>query len=248
MAEERNAVLAALAPSDYALLRSHLRDVGLAVAQSLQQLGDPAAQVVFPTSGLVAAMPPSNDNGGGALLIGHDGFIGGFEAAAATPAMCDAKVCVAGRALCMPAETLRDATDQNPRIRLLVARHNAALMMQAQRAALCNASHSVGARAARLLLEINDRIGDPHIRIKQYELAQMLGVQRTTINGALHGLEKAGAIDCSRGWIQICDPKQLERHACECYRDLKRCRSRLLSLPAAALSAAESAALEPKLG
>ena len=46
----------------------------------------------------------------------------------------------------------------------------------------------------------------------------MLGSQRTTVNEAAQGLQKAGAIAYSRGRITVLDRSALERAACECYR------------------------------
>jgi hypothetical protein len=46
----------------------------------------------------------------------------------------------------------------------------------------------------------------------------MLGSQRTTVNEAAQGLQKAGAIAYSRGRITVLDRAALERAACECYR------------------------------
>ena len=46
----------------------------------------------------------------------------------------------------------------------------------------------------------------------------MLGSQRTTVNEAAQGLQKAGAIAYSRGRITVLDRAALEHAACECYR------------------------------
>ncbi len=74
---------------------------------------------------------------------------------------------------------------------------------------------------ARCLLEVQDRCGGSEIRLTQNTLAQMLGVQRTTINLAAGHLETAGIVKCGRGHMQIINREQLERHACECYRNVK---------------------------
>ena len=93
--------------------------------------------------------------------------------------------------------------------------------MGSRRRWLCNAAHPVEARIARWLLEVQDRIGGFDVPLTQSTLAQMLGVQRTTVNLAVGRLEAAGVINCRRGYMQIVRREQLEPHACECYRNVK---------------------------
>jgi CRP-like cAMP-binding protein len=105
-------------------------------------------------------------------------------------------------------------------------------MVQAHQTALCNAAHPVEARISRCLLEVQDRCGGTEIPLTQNTLAQMLGVQRTTVNLALGHLEALGILNCRRGSMQIVGREQLERHACECYLQVKDYVTRLFSLPA----------------
>src|SRR6266566_9291811 len=244
---DRNAFLAELTAADYELFRPHLTSFVLNVGDRLQDLGAVVEQVVFPHGGLVAmTMPLRSGGGGGAVLVGRDGIFAGFEAAAAVPAMCGAEVYIAGRAARMSASAFRYVLDQSPIVRRLAARHNAALMVQVHQTALCNAAHPVEARFARWLLEVQDRIGGFDVPLTQSTLAQMLGVQRTTVNLAAGRLEAAGVINCRRGYMQIVGREQLERRACECYRNVKGHVSRLFVLPAGAALAAPLEALPRK--
>ena len=246
---DRNAFLAELSAADYELFRPHLTSFVLNVGDRLQDLGAAVEQVVFPHSGLVAmTMPLRSGGGGGAILAGRDGFVGGFAAAATAPAICDAEVYIGGRAARISASAFRYVLDQSAIVRRLVGRHNAALMVQAHQTALCNAAHPVEARISRWLLEVLDRSGGFDVPLTQSTLAHMLGVQRTTVNLAAGRLEAAGVINCRRGYMQIARREQLERHSCECYRNVKAYVSRLHALPAAAASptpAAEVAARKP---
>jgi len=219
---ERNAFLAELSAAEFDLFRSHLTSFDLKAGVRLQDFGAVGDQVVFPSSGLVAMTMPSHDGGGGgAILLGRDGIIGSLSAACSAPAACDAEVYIAGRAARMPAAAFRSVLDQSPAIRRAAARYHAFLMMQAQQTALCSAAHGVDERIARCLLEAHDRCDGSGIRLTQNKLAQMLGVQRTTITLAAGHLETAGILKCGRGHIQIIQGDQLERHACECYRNVK---------------------------
>src|ERR1700732_4015925 len=178
---DRNAFLAELTPADYELFRPHLTSVNLTVGDRLQDLGAVVEQVVFPHGGLVAmTMPLRNGGGGGAILVGGDGFVGGFGAAATAPAMCDAEVYIGGRAARMPASAVRYVLAQSSVVPRPAAGHNAALMVQAHQTAMCNPAHPVEARIARWLLEVLDRSGGFDGPLTQSTLAQMLRARRTT--------------------------------------------------------------------
>jgi CRP-like cAMP-binding protein len=233
---DRNAFLAELPASEYELFRPHLTSFNLAAGERLQDLGAPIEQVVFPHGGLVAlTMPLRNGGGGGAILVGRDSFVGGFGAAAAAPAMCDADVYIPGRAARMSASAFRYVLDQSPLVRRINSRYNTALMVQAHQTALCNAAHPVEARIARWLLEVLDRSGGFDVPLTQSTLAEMLGVQRTTVNLAAGRLEASGVINCRRGYMQIVRREQLERHACECYRSVRSYVSQLFAISAGAV-------------
>jgi CRP-like cAMP-binding protein len=229
---DRNIFLAELSATDYELFRPHLTSFTLNIGERLHDVGAMVEHVLFPHSGLVALTMPLRNGGGGAILVGRDGFIGG-GAAAAAPAMSDAEVYIGGRAARMSASAFRYVLDQSPVVRRLAGRHTAALMVQAHQTALCNAAHPVEARIARWLLEVLDRSGGFDVPLTQRTLAHMLGVQRTTVNLAAGRLEAAGVINCRRGYMQILRREQLERHACECYRSVKGYMARLFAqLPA----------------
>jgi CRP-like cAMP-binding protein len=238
---DRNAFLAEISSADYELFRPHLTSFNLTAGERLQDFGRTVEHVVFPHGGLIAlTIPLLNGGGGGALLLGRDSILGAFGAASAAPAMCDAEVYIPGRASHMPASAFRSVLDHSPTLRRLAARYNAALMVEAHQTALCNAAHSVEARISRCLLEVQDRCGGTDIPLTQTTLAQMLGVQRTTINLAAGHLEAAGIIKCRRGYMQMIRREEAERHACECYRAIKSHVSRLFALPTTAVLAAPS--------
>ena len=239
---DRNAFLAELPAADIELFRPHLTSFNLSAGEHLHRLGRLIDQVVFPHSGLVALTLPLQDGGGGgAVLVGRDGIVGDVGAAAAAPAMCDAEIYISGRAARLSASAFRHVLDQSPTIRRLAARYDLARMAQAHQTALCNAAHPVEARISRWLLEVQDRCGGNDIALTQITLAQMLGVQRTTVNLAAGHLQATGLINCRRGYMQIIRREELERHACECYRNTKSYLARLFGLPAAAALAAPEA-------
>ena len=244
---DRNSFLAALPAAVYGLFRPYLTTMKLTTGERLQGLGSTVEQVVFPHDGLIAlTMPLRNGAGGGAVLLGRKGILGVIEAAADAPAMCDAEVLIAGGAAQMSASSFRLILDQSPAIRRLAARYTVALMVQAHQTALCNAAHPLEARTARLLLEVQDRWGEPDVPLTQTTLSRMLAVQRTTLNQAVGDLEAAGSIECHRGSIAIVRRDLLERHACDCYRSLKSYISTLFAVPVAAVPASQIEPSPPK--
>jgi CRP-like cAMP-binding protein len=227
---DRNAFLSALSESEFALLRPHLTGFDLRVGERLHEIGSRADNVIFPRSGLVAmTMSLRDGTGAGVVLIGRDGVVGGFAAAAWAPATCDAEVHIAGQASRMSAAAFRCVLDQSPTIRCLAARFDSAMMAQSQQTALCNAAHSVEARICRLLLEIHDRGDGNRVPLTQNSLAQTLGVRRTTVTLVAGRLEAAGALSCRRGYVQISNREELERRSCECYAHAKGYVTRLFA-------------------
>jgi CRP-like cAMP-binding protein len=117
-------------------------------------------------------------------------------------------------------DALEDAKRRSPFIANLFCRFSDFLLAQAMQSVACNAFHSIPERAARWLLHAQDRTGD-RIALTQQALADLLGVQRTTVNSVAQALEQEGLITTGRGVIQVTDRPGLMRRTCECYRRLE---------------------------
>jgi CRP-like cAMP-binding protein len=225
----RNAFLAGLDGEDFSLLRTHLSPRELRVGDNLHRGGERIDEILFPHSGLVTMTAPTGgETGAGIALIGRDGFVGGFAAAASAPATCDAEVLIAGHASRMSASAFRYALDRSAGLRHWAAQFDNALMAQTQQTALCNAAHSVEARICRHLLEVLDRSGGERIPLTQGTLARLLGVRRTTVTLVAGRLEALGLLNCRRGFMQIVDRSGLEQCCCECYGHMRKHGMRLV--------------------
>jgi Mn-dependent DtxR family transcriptional regulator len=86
----------------------------------------------------------------------------------------------------------------------------------------CNALHPIEARCCRWLLTTQDRVGTNEVPLTQEALAEMLGVQRTTVTAVAGALQERGLIRSARGRIVILDRARLKRAACECYDAVER--------------------------
>ena len=155
-----------------------------------------------------------------AALIGLRGAVGGIISCGHAPAFSRAEVLVGGPAFRVPMKALEDAKQQSPFIANLFCRFSDYLLSQAMQSVACNAFHSIAERAARWLLHAQDRTGD-RIELTQQALAELLGVQRTTVNAVARTLEEEGLIATGRGVFRVTDRAALMRRSCECYRRLE---------------------------
>jgi CRP-like cAMP-binding protein len=101
-------------------------------------------------------------------------------------------------------------------------------LAQITQSVLCNRMHEVEARLARWLLTSADRSESEELHLTQEFLAQMLGVQRSTVTVAAGELQRKGMIGYSRGRIQILDRAGLVATACECYGIVNASYNRVL--------------------
>jgi len=155
-----------------------------------------------------------------AVMIGLRGAVGGIVSCGQAPAFSRALVLVGGPAFKVPMEALEEAKKRSPFIANLFCRYSDYLLAQAMQGVACNAYHSIPERAARWLLHAQDRTGD-RIELTQQALADLLGVQRTTVNAVIQSFEEDHLISTGRGVIQVSDRAGLKRRACECYDRLE---------------------------
>jgi CRP-like cAMP-binding protein len=224
-----NRLLACLPPEDQALIAAQLVQIDLERGRLLYDPGDPIDQVYFPHDGVISLMTLM-ENGAAieSATIGCEGALGLMAAVAPRQSLSRAIVQTPTRAARLRAEHLHDAWKKSPRIRDLVDRHNEALYGHAIQSVACNALHSVEARFCRWLLTCHDRISNNTVALTQEFLADMLGVQRTTVTAVARGLQAKGAIRYRRGVVDIIDRGVLEQLACECYGVIRRTYERLL--------------------
>lgn len=225
----RNHLLVSLPADDLGRLAPHLADVELDRGRLLYDPGDEIDQVYFPHDGVISLMTLM-DSGAAieSATIGREGALG--LAAAVTPrlSLVRAIVQTPTRATRIGAAQLHEVWETSPRLREIVDRHGEALFGHAVQSVACNALHSVEARFCRWLLTCHDRISTDTIALTQEFLADMLGVQRTTVTAVARALQEKGAIRYRRGIVDIVDRSALETLACECYGVIRRTYERLL--------------------
>jgi CRP-like cAMP-binding protein len=210
-------------------LRPHLEVVDLALRQSLYKPDEPITHVYFPCTAVCSLVLTLDDH---TLIeiatVGREGMVGlpSFLGVDSIPgeAFCQ----VAGRALRLPADVLRQEVRDHGTLRDLLQRYTQAHINQIAQSAACSRAHSIDERCARWLLITHDQVGADQFTLTQQFLAMMLGVRRAGVNAAASILQRAGYIRYSRGAITITDRPGLESASCSCYRVVRDEFERLL--------------------
>jgi CRP-like cAMP-binding protein len=225
-----NRLLQVLPAAEFQSLCPHLETVDLAKGSVLSEAGVPPQHVYLPHGGVVSMMVSlSEGQTVEVAMIGRDSLIGAAAVLDAGPALTDAIVVVPGTASVLKAADLRAVTDRSSVLRKHLARHEQALLVQAQQSAACNASHSVESRLSRLLLRARDLCDSEGLPLTQELLAQMIGVRRNAVSIVAHAFQQAGLVSYSRGHIEIRDIDGLRRTSCECYTAVRTQCERLLN-------------------
>jgi CRP-like cAMP-binding protein len=220
LADQRppNRLLQMLPAADFELARDHLQVVEINRGLLLVEAGEPLAQVYLPHSGIVSLVVHlSEGQAVEVAMIGRDGIVGAAEALCDCKSSTDAVALCPGVASVLAVADLKAIADRSSAWRHLLARHEQALLAQAQQSAACNAAHSVEERLARWLLHARDLWDGETLPMTQEQLARMLGVQRNAVSIVAHALQQAHVLSYSRGQIEISDIEKLKATACECY-------------------------------
>ncbi|RAK52699.1 Crp/Fnr family transcriptional regulator [Phenylobacterium deserti] len=220
-----NLLLAELEPAALSKLEHRARRIEAHKGDVLQHPEGELQAVFFPeTAVLSVAAGTSAGESVDVTLVGSEGVFGAFEACGSQRVFSRLAVHLPGNVLRVPASAYRELFDQSPALRNAVHRYVELLLIEARQFVACNALHSVENRLARALLDTNDRSGTPLLMVTQDALAQLLGVQRTTIAAAVSTLQRAGLIRSGRGALELLDLPGLEQAACSCRESLSIAR------------------------
>ncbi|MFL6796135.1 MAG: Crp/Fnr family transcriptional regulator [Xanthobacteraceae bacterium] len=224
-----NHFLAALSPEDSEILGPHLAPVQLELGTCLHRQMETISQVYFVDSGVISYVVAMSDGTGvEAGMMGVNGIIGGGSALDGQLALSEAIVQVAGSARRIETTVLKRAADRSEPLRSMLFRSEQVSTALAQQVAACNALHELEPRLARWLLMLRDLSGTDTLLLKQEFLAQMLGVQRTSVSLVARHLQTVGLIRYRRGHIDLLDVEGLNDTACECYATINLYYKRLI--------------------
>jgi CRP-like cAMP-binding protein len=225
----RNLMLAQLPDAEYDTLAKSLVPVELPLHMRLSEPNEPIEYVYFLNSGLIST-DALTDKGESVEVgvIGREGFAG-LPALLDQPQMSHSVMMQGiGEGFRIRSSILRDQFVRGGTLQRLVHTFAYLQLVQVTQSVLCNRMHEVDARLARWLLTSADRMESESLNLTQEFLAQMLGVQRSTVTVAAGDLQRAGLIGYSRGKIHILDREKLTATACECYRIVSAAYRRVL--------------------
>lgn len=224
-----NRLLAALEPEDFAVLEPHLEFIELQNGKVIYEAGAPITHAYFPHKAIVSLLTIL-DNGGTVEMagFGREAMFGYVSAVVKREALGRYVTQLAGSASRISIERLDGVSRENVKIRQMIQNFTEALMVQTLQTVACNAVHSVEARCCRWILSTHDRLDQDALPLTHEVLAEMLGVQRSTVSSATRTLQTAGLIQQGRGVITVTDRAGLEEMTCECYHAIRGSFERLL--------------------
>ena len=152
----KNRILRQLSADELKSVQPWLTPVQLQANAMLLEQGAAIDHIYFPVSGMVSLLVVMQT--GEAIetgIVGAEGLFGG-DAPINGHLSPQATVQLVGAALTMPKAQFVDAYHAHARLRNLVNRYQAILLMQARQNAACHALHSVRGRLCRWLLQSQD--------------------------------------------------------------------------------------------
>lgn len=231
----RNRLLVALRaidPSAEAHLRNGLETVELKLHTRVMTPDRPIRHVYFPETGVLSEIQTMRNGSAVEVnLVGSDGmaglavYLGGVTFP--MEVICQAP----GTFLRMGADAFRAEVARNPALLSVLHGYTQAILAIRAQAIGCDRFHDVQARAARWLLEMDDRVPHDEFTMTHEFLALMLGVRRQTVSAMASHLAERGWIVHRRGFIRIADRTGLEGATCECYVVIRDEFARLVGPP-----------------
>jgi CRP-like cAMP-binding protein len=216
---ERNQLLRGLLPSELKYLGPHLQRVTLPLGKVICEPGERLTCGYLPT-GSVVSLFCIMENGTTAEMgiVGDDGIVGLPILLSGGSSWGRAVVVVAGGALVVPAQVLREQFATSPDFRTVLLQYTQALLTQVSQTAACNRLHSTEQRLCRWLLLCHDRTQSTELLMTQELIANVLGGRRESVTVAAGHLQDLRLIRYRRGHITILSRSGLESTSCECYR------------------------------
>jgi CRP-like cAMP-binding protein len=213
----RNILLGALPAAEYDRLAPNLEPVRLPRPEVLDRPNEVIEHVYFPTSGLASIV--AIGEGGESVdtaMIGREGMTGlaVFLGTGQMPVLTIVQVPMVGVRL--RSDDLRAELRNHGKLVDLLYRFTQVVMVSMSQLILCNRAHRMDQRAARWLLQVDERVDESPFDVTQQFLAEMIGTQRPTISLAVRQFTDAGLIRHSRGRIEITDRNGLLERACGC--------------------------------
>jgi CRP-like cAMP-binding protein len=212
-----NRLLAGLSDDELQRILPALEPVRLPRPTELEGANEDIRFVYFPTSG-VASIVAIDESGESVdtAMIGKEGMTGLAVFLGSGQSPVRTMVQVPLTAMRMESRALREELARGGTLVRLLQRHTQVVMITMAQLILCNRLHRLDQRAARWLLQVDDRVDEAPFGVTQEFLAQMIGVQRPALSVAMRQFKDAGLVRYARGQITIADRDGLLARSCSC--------------------------------
>ena len=215
---DRNAILMEMGEHAAAQIKQASRCLQIPPRTVIRPLEDRAQLVLFPEGGLIAIQML---RAGGAAsevgTVGAEGAIGVLEALADAPSPFGYFSLAPTTAWGATAEILRRTLEAEPEARQAVWGYLARSQTALRNDVACATRHRGLERLADRLLAYREGLGE-RLPVTQDDLAQALGLTRTSVTALMTSLSNTGLTQTGRGWIKILAPDRLAKLACGCRR------------------------------
>jgi CRP-like cAMP-binding protein len=247
MPHSKNNLLARASAVDLEDLGRKIKVVDLKHGQVLADTRQRVPHVYFPHSGILSAVVELES--GWTIetgMVGKDGVFGAIQALDGKLSLNKVMVQVPGQASVVDAEHLKAVCLSSPEFLALLVNYENFFLGQVQQTTACNALHTVEQRMCKWLVRMYDLVGTD-LPITQEFMAQMMGVQRTSVNGVATQLQSEGLISYRRGHVTIVNIDLVQRRACECQTTVREQYAHLFGNPEES-STKKSGATQTDLG
>jgi CRP-like cAMP-binding protein len=206
MSAPPNHFLTSLTPQDSELIKPHLRPMELGHGAVLFRAQETIDHVYFPFGGVVSLVVGlSSGQFVEAGMFGLNTAIGAAATLDGSIALNQAIGQVAGAGVAGESGVLKKLAAQSETLRDAFVRHEQVVTAQIQQVAACNALHELEERLSRWLQQTRDLLQSDTLPLTQDFVAQMLGVQRSSVTIVAGKLQEAGssltAVDASMSSI-----------------------------------------------
>lgn len=218
----QNQILSSLSPASLERLRPDMEPIDLPHATPVFHAYQPITHVYFPERAMASFMATTAGGGSSEIgVVGGEGAAGLEVLMGVDESPHECVMQVPGHGYLIRRDALRREFKRGGKMHDVVLLFMHKLMTQVSQITLCNRLHTLEERLSRWLLMCHDRIDGDRISLTQELLALMLGVRRESVTLAAGNLQANGALQYSRGRIQVIDRTGLERASCECYSIVK---------------------------
>lgn len=214
----RNRLLAALSPTDRALLQPHLRSLAVAVRHEIERPNRRIDTVYFMDAGIASVVAVQADETQVEVgLIGPEGMTGTAVVLGGDQSPHSTYIQVAGEAQYINAAELRKAMKSSESLNSLLLKYVQVFNVQTTHTAIANARANLNRRLARWILMAHDRTGDKTLPLTHEFLSLMLGVRRPGVTETLQSLRQQKLIENGRNKIVVLNRTGIEKLAGSSY-------------------------------